>query len=72
MSSLWHCWQRRVWRDVVGLDVLCLLLHPVARRRQVSQGVLAAVLQGKIKSLISRTLMRKNCQMAIGDKSNTS
>ena len=50
MSSLWHCWQRRVWRDVVGLDVLCLLLHPVARRRQVRQGVLAAVLQGKNKS----------------------
>ena len=51
LSSLWHRRQRGVWRDVVGLDVLGLLLHPVARRRQVRQGVLAAVLRGKIPGM---------------------
>ena len=52
-SSLRHRWQLvlGVWRDAVGLDVLGLLLHPVARRRQVRQGVLTAVLRGKIPGM---------------------
>ena len=55
-SSLRHRWQLvlGVWRDAVGLDVLGLLLHPVARRSQVRQGALAAVLKGNIPGCIKQ------------------
>ena len=40
-----HRRQDGVGRDVVVLDVRGLLRHPVARRRQVRQRVLPAILQ---------------------------